>query len=469
MKKIILLLIIILLYGCSQDETTLPEIQPELPSIETVDIKNIGKNSATIKANISNSGGAEIISRGICWSTSPNPSLDNDYIRNGIGTGSFECTMNDLTENTTYFVKAFATNEAGIIFGNQLNFSTERSIVNNFVGDVQLNSQQEVDDFGAKEYSRITGNLHIGNLSYRTNITNLNALNTLKFVNKDVIIMNNPDLESFSGLENLKEIGYNLSIAYHKNLINISSLNNITTIGMYLHIANNTKLEEISAFSNMTSVGGIDIEYNEGLLNINGLENITTLNEYLIIEENASITNIDGVRNITSVENGFMVIGNANLTDIDGLKLSSARQIKIASNDNLKNIDGLKNIQNIKVIGISRNASLESIEGLKNISSTDVLSISNNPKLMNLDPLLNLHSIEKSLYIINSPIENLNSFKNLTNIGNEHVHIYENKFLADFCGLELGILNDYSGWYKVEENAYNPSLEDLNDGNCANL
>ena len=95
-----------------------------LASITTTSISsNIG-TSAVSGGNITNGGGSLVTSRGVCWSTSPNPTTANNSTNDGSGTGSFTSSLTGLTANTTYYVRAYAINSAGTAYGNQLSFTT---------------------------------------------------------------------------------------------------------------------------------------------------------------------------------------------------------------------------------------------------------------------------------------------------------------------------------------------------------
>jgi hypothetical protein len=110
-------------YGNTRTFVTL---SPTLPSgIVTTQISSITQNTAFSGGSITNDGGATITSRGICWSsTNSNPTIFNSTINNGSGIGSFTSSLTGLTANTTYFVRAYATNSVGTSYGNVISFTT---------------------------------------------------------------------------------------------------------------------------------------------------------------------------------------------------------------------------------------------------------------------------------------------------------------------------------------------------------
>ncbi len=96
-----------------------------VPLLTTTVISNITSLSALSGGNITNDSGSLVTSRGVCWGTSPNPtvSLSTKTI-DGSGIGNFVSNLSSLDASTTYYVRAYATNANGIGYGNELTFTT---------------------------------------------------------------------------------------------------------------------------------------------------------------------------------------------------------------------------------------------------------------------------------------------------------------------------------------------------------
>lgn len=97
---------------------------PSSPILTTNGITSITATTAISGGNITNDGGLAVISRGVCWSTSKTPTVADSKSSNGAGTGLFTSSIVGLLPNTTYFVRAFATNSIGTSYGNICQFTT---------------------------------------------------------------------------------------------------------------------------------------------------------------------------------------------------------------------------------------------------------------------------------------------------------------------------------------------------------
>ncbi len=100
-----------------------PLMQP-IPLVTTSAISGITSNSATSDGIVISQGGSPILSNGICWSTSIDPTIGNNHSIEDTGFGSFSSTMFDLAPDTTYYVRAYATNSNGTGYGEDDMFTT---------------------------------------------------------------------------------------------------------------------------------------------------------------------------------------------------------------------------------------------------------------------------------------------------------------------------------------------------------
>jgi hypothetical protein len=99
-----------------------PSVVAQPPTVTTTEVINI-KTSTTSGGVVSSDGGSSVIERGICWSTNHNPTIEDDHVSNGFGTGVYSANMHGLAEDTTYYVRAYAINSAGVAYGNELSFT----------------------------------------------------------------------------------------------------------------------------------------------------------------------------------------------------------------------------------------------------------------------------------------------------------------------------------------------------------
>jgi uncharacterized protein (TIGR02145 family) len=97
---------------------------PAFSTITTDAVSSVTGTNATSGGNITNDGGASVSARGVCWNTVANPTIMNSKTTDGTGTGTFTSSMTGLSPSTNYYVRAYATNSAGTVYGNEINFAT---------------------------------------------------------------------------------------------------------------------------------------------------------------------------------------------------------------------------------------------------------------------------------------------------------------------------------------------------------
>lgn len=109
---------------------------PTLPTLITTSISYITETTATGGGNITSDGGLPVITRGICWSKSMNPSINDNKSSDGDSSGVFVSNIIGLTEGTNYYVRAYATTNQGTGYGNVVSFQTRPAPITDADGNV---------------------------------------------------------------------------------------------------------------------------------------------------------------------------------------------------------------------------------------------------------------------------------------------------------------------------------------------
>jgi len=110
--------------SCSKKEDT-NTTNNTVPLLSTNNATDITNSSAKVGGAVNNNGGATVTERGVCYSISSNPTVADNSVQSGSGSGSFECEISGLNQNTKYYFKAYAMNSVGIGYGEQKSFTTQ--------------------------------------------------------------------------------------------------------------------------------------------------------------------------------------------------------------------------------------------------------------------------------------------------------------------------------------------------------
>lgn len=201
---------------------------------------------------------------------------------------------------------------------------TERTKV--YIGDIELETQEDVNNFGSERYTEISGYVIIGGLEGE-DITDLSPLLGLNYIRNYLVISFNEHLTNLDGLEPLIDVRTFIQINHNTSLSNINGLRNLNNVGD----------------SNYLKSGSISVIFNPELQNIGGLLGLTEVSSYIHIANNQSLENIDGLSNIERIEN-LVIINNDLITHIDGLSNTTfiANEIAIKKNDFLNDFCGLQ-------------------------------------------------------------------------------------------------------------------------------
>lgn len=113
--------------------------EAEIPTVVTQEVTDVAINTAKVNYEVVNDGGAEVTSRGVCWDTIQNPTIDNDKTNDGTGVGTFTSELSDLISQKTYYVRAYAVNSAGVSYGEEKSFVT-------LTNDIEEDDDDEEED-----------------------------------------------------------------------------------------------------------------------------------------------------------------------------------------------------------------------------------------------------------------------------------------------------------------------------------
>jgi hypothetical protein len=118
------------LIACDKQE------EVNLPMLTTNNVSNISSTTASCSVTITDDGGDAIIAKGVCWSTSSKPTINDSKTSDGVGTAAFTSAISGLLPFTNYYVRAYATNSAGTGYSEQLYFITDLQIGDTYQGGI---------------------------------------------------------------------------------------------------------------------------------------------------------------------------------------------------------------------------------------------------------------------------------------------------------------------------------------------
>lgn len=223
-------------------------------------------------------------------------------------------------------------------------------------GDVYLESQAQVDSFGAIGYTHIEGYLRVGNY--------------------DLGNSGNPsDINSLSALIGLKSI--DSSFILHDNILltNLIGLDSLTHIGKSLQLRHNLMLQSLQGLDQLEQVSSLLINLCNSLVNLNGLSSFQGGDStQLTIVENFQLESLDGIDQMTSIS-GIFIRNNDNLMDISGLEnLTSTTWFSLYENESLLSLNGLQNLDSVWRFNIVDNMELRDFCAISEIYDNGYLN-----------------------------------------------------------------------------------------------
>lgn len=385
-----------------------------------------------------------------------------DYEINPIITGIVDVSNGDISKSSIVTITLNNLNEPKI-----------------FDGNIQFDSQEDVNNFGSAKYTEVTGFIDFN--GFNIDITTLAPLENLTKIGGDLLIRDCNKLTNLNGLQNLSFVGGNIAIGLNDQLVSIEALKNIkNTIGD-LRITDNDLLTSLEGLNNLVTVGDwFKISNNDKLIDISALKSLISIEGDFTIQGINLFSTLEGLNNLNSIGGEFEIFGTllTNLNGLENLNYIKGGLIVISSNANLINLNGLdsnpflSSTYDTSFIRIEENLSLANIDGLSKFTFNDDIGliINVNPSLININGLTSINKCIGIEIAGNSALKNIDGLMNINTIsGNGNLKLESNTLLNDLCGIKPLIENNgIEGNYIVSDNSFNPSEQDILDGNCKN-
>ncbi|WP_298494519.1 hypothetical protein [uncultured Algibacter sp.] len=339
-------------------------------------------------------------------------------------------------------------------------------------------------------FTNVGGNLMV---RFADQLINLQGLNNLQSVGS-ITIDDNQALSSLEGLDSLTEIVDEAVFFNNSQLADFQGFNSVTTIGGDLHITNNLSLSAMNGLNSLTTIGGdVLIDTNTDLTSIDGLSNLQSISGGLTISNNDQLTSLAGLSNLTSISNLEVENNDALSSLIDLNAVTNLGRLVVEDNDSLLMLSAFSNLTVLNKIAIKDNLMLTSIQGFENITTiADYFTLDNNPLVTSIQPLSNVSGqVDVILIRNNDSLTDLTGLENITSVGTgvgdilyiwnndglvsinglqgiDRANVANNINLTDFCGFQAGFISGVdASTITISGNAFNPSVQDIIDGNCS--
>ncbi len=144
---------VFLVTNCTKDDDVIKDAT--LPVLTTTEVIAVTQTTATSGGVITSDGGATVTARGVCWSTSQSPTIADNKTSDGTGAGSFTSAITELIANTTYYVRAYATNSKGTGYGSVMSFTTPENSGGTIVFNPNI-TYGSITDIDGNTYKTVT-------------------------------------------------------------------------------------------------------------------------------------------------------------------------------------------------------------------------------------------------------------------------------------------------------------------------
>ncbi|MDC6350486.1 fibronectin type III domain-containing protein [Zeaxanthinibacter sp. PT1] len=319
---------------------------------------------------------------------------------------------------------------------------------------------------GLQGITEIYGNL---TLEANTQLVSLQGLQNVTKIAGNLVTYQLDQLTDFKALASLSELNGEIRVSWNQNLKNLDGLQGLSALSRPIEIGNNPGLENLEGLNNLLSTGDLLIHNNSSLSSLQGLEALVQVGGSLEISDHPQLTNLSGLGKLGAVSGNLEITANDQITSLSGLKQleSVGGRLVIADNSNLLNFDGLQALVQLGGdLYIGNNYKLHSITALHGLEALPGgLTLSNNTVLDNLGGFGNIRTCHGMYITRMGALSTLDGFQDLEEISG-NVTIINNTGLNDFCALQAALNNAFTKSFNASSNAYNPTLADVQAGNC---
>jgi hypothetical protein len=487
----------------------------KVPRLQTNEASNLSHFSVTLSGKLLDTVGSNVTELGFVIDTLPQPTTTrklNKFSSRPNAAGEFSNTIIDLLDSVKVYVRAYAVNAQGVGYGNEVVFTTRKEKTVN--GLIVLTTQEEVEKFGANNYTFIVS------LEITGSVSDLSPLKSLSKISTSLEIRYTSKLKNLKGLENLEIVGYNfphaLRIQDNPGLTSLEGLNNLKIVRGESYIINNDSLTDLRGLDNYTTsmIGDFVIADNDRLRSLDGLNKLTILDDVLYITNNPLLTDVKALSNnpITFLgESRVQITNNASLPNVDGfIQFQEVDYLQLKNNKALTDVSGFRNLQTVKSVvlegndlladlsafgnlkslghlGLTNSPAVKDLTGFRNLESIGWLTVENNPGLKDFTGLEKVHTLSRLEVSYNNALVNFKGLNGLTKIvgnaysigvgrndnlqsltGLENLRQVEgqvsfgfNKSLSNFCALKPLLVQQAGVSWITEGNTVNPKKEEV--------
>src|SRR5690606_17078908 len=122
------LIVVFCIVACKKNYSLIGDVsidEMQLPKIAVAEVINITQSSAQIVTQIESNGGGRIRVSGICWTEeSREPTIEDNNTDNGYTEGKFTTLISGIDISRTYYVRPYARNSKGMVYGETIEFTT---------------------------------------------------------------------------------------------------------------------------------------------------------------------------------------------------------------------------------------------------------------------------------------------------------------------------------------------------------